>query len=276
MKVSLILSTYNWPQALSLSLLSACQQTYDDYEIIVADDGSGPDTAQAIARVQAQTQTQTGKTILHAWHADSGFRLAMIRNRAVAQSTGDYLIFVDGDCLLHPRFIANHVWLAQQGYFVAGSRVQFAPDITTRLLTQPDTLPDMGRTALIKHWLQRQIRRIHPIAKWPFHALRYRRTTRWQGAVGCNLAVWRRDFEAINGFDNDFIGWGREDSEFVMRLIHSGILRKDGKLASFVLHLHHKKGSGLPTPDNQARFEATLRQQLRKAASGLRQVQGLE
>jgi len=75
MKVSLILSTYNWPQALTLSLLSACQQTYDDYEIIVADDGSGPDTAQAIARVQTQTQAQTGKTILHAWHADSGFRL---------------------------------------------------------------------------------------------------------------------------------------------------------------------------------------------------------
>jgi len=272
MKVSLILSTYNWPQALSLSLLSACQQNHADYEIVVADDGSGPDTAQVIAQVQAQT----GKPILHAWHADRGFRVALIRNRAVAQSSGDYLVFVDGDCLLHPDFLADHIWLAQQRCFVAGSRVQFAPDVTARLLAQPDTLPDMRRTALLRLWRQGQIRRIHPIIKWPFHTFRQGRKTRWQGAVTCNLAVWRHDFETVNGFDNDFIGWGLEDSEFVMRLIHSGILRKDGKLGSYVLHLHHKKSSGQPAPDNQARFEHTLRQQLRRADSGLRQVAGLD
>jgi len=272
MKVSLILSTYNWPSALSLSLLSACQQNHPDYEIVVADDGSGDSTAQAIAQVQAQT----GKTILHARHADKGFRLAMIRNRAVAKSSGEYLIFVDGDCLLHPKFITDHVWLAQSGRFVAGSRVQFAADVTARLLAQPEILPDIHRTALIKLWLQGQIRRIHPILKWPFNMLRHGRKTRWQGAVGCNIAVWRRDFEAVNGFDNDFIGWGREDSEFVMRLIHNGILRKDGKLGSYVLHLHHKKSSAQPTPDNQARFEQTLRLQCRQAASGLRQVKDLD
>jgi len=272
MKVSLILSTYNWPQALTLSLLSACQQNYPDYEIVVADDGSDDSTAQAIAQVQAKT----GKTILHARHTDNGFRLAMIRNRAVAKSNGEYLIFVDGDCLLHPEFITDHVWLAQSGWFVAGSRVQFAPDVTARLLAQPEILPDIHRTALLKLWLQGQIRRIHPILKWPFNTLRHGRKTRWQGAVGCNIAVWRRDFEAVNGFNNDFIGWGREDSEFVMRLIHNGILRKDGKLGSYVLHLHHKKSSAQPTPDNQARFEQTLRLQCRQAASGLRQVEYLD
>lgn len=272
MKVSLIISTYNWPQALELSLRSACRQNYPDYEIVVADDGSVEATAQVVERVRADT----GKPIVHAWHADRGFRLSMIRNRAVAQSSGDYLVFVDGDCLLHPGFVADHVWLAQQGRFVAGSRVQLAPEVTARLLRHPDTLPDMSRAALLKLWLRRQVRRIHPIVKWPFNAFRHGRPTRWQGAVGCNIAVWRRDYEAVNGFDNDFIGWGREDSEFIMRLIHNGILRKDGKLGSYVLHLHHKKGSGQATPDNQARFEETIRSQARTTASGVREVTGLE
>lgn len=272
MKVSLIISTYNWPQALQLSLLSACRQQYDNYEIVVADDGSAPATAQVIEQVRQAT----GKPIVHAWHADKGFRLAMIRNRAVAMSTGDYLVFVDGDCLLHPHFVADHVWLAEQGRFVAGSRVQLTPDITSLFLQHPDSLPDISRPALFKLWLQRQVRRIHPIIKWPFNALRHGRPVRWQGAVGCNIAVWRKDYDTVNGFDNAFIGWGREDSEFIMRLIHNGILRKEGKLGSYVLHLYHKKGSGQATPLNQARFEATIAQQSRQAESGVRQILDLE
>lgn len=268
MKVSLIISTYNWPAALEASLVTACRQSYADYEIIVADDGSGQETRDVIARVSASMR----KPILHAWHEDKGFRLAMIRNRAVAQASGEYVVFVDGDCLLPRDFIKNHVWLAQKKCFVAGSRVQFVPAITAQLLQKPSQIPDFTKLKLVQVWLQRQIRRIHPILKWPFQSLRHRRPTKWQGAVGCNIAVWREDYDAVNGFDNEFIGWGREDSEFIMRLIHSGVMRKDGKLCSYVLHLYHKKGSGIPVAENEARFQRTISGQLRIAQSGLTEV----
>lgn len=269
MKVSLIISTYNWPAALEASLITACRQNYQgEYEIIVADDGSKPDTAQTIERVSKAT----GKKILHAWHADKGFRLAMIRNRAVALASGDYLIFVDGDCLLPPQFIAKHAWLAQQGCFVAGSRVQLTPDLTTQLLQASPAIYKLSRRRLLNLWLKRQIRRIHPIIKWPFHSFRHSRPDRWQGAVGCNIAVWRSDYYLINGFDNQFIGWGLEDSEFIVRLISNGITRKDGKLGSYVLHLYHKKGSGLANLKNKEKFENTLKLKLRYAESGIREI----
>lgn len=273
MKVSLIISTYNWPAALEASLMTACRQKdHVNYEIIVADDGSTEDTAQTIQRVEQAT----GKKILHAWHSDTGFRLAMIRNRAVAKATGDYLIFVDGDCLLPPRFIADHVWLAQKGHFVAGSRVQLAPTLTAKLLEDPKNVPDFTRKALIRLWMQRLIRRIHPIIKWPLQSFRYRRPERWQGAVGCNIAVWRSDYEQVNGFDNDFIGWGREDSEFIMRLIFNNVTRKDGKLGSYILHLYHKKGSGVAAPDNESKFQSTIKQKILAAKSGVREISHLE
>lgn len=269
MKVSLIISTYNWPAALEASLTTACRQQYEaDYEIIVADDGSTDETAETIKRVQ----DATGKKIIHVWHEDNGFRLAMIRNRAVASATGKYLIFVDGDCLLPPRFVADHVWLAQKNHFVAGSRVQLASALTAELLASPHTVPTYSRCRLISLWLQRHIRRIHPIIKWPFQLGRHRRPTRWQGAVGCNIAVWRSDYDLVNGFDNEFIGWGREDSEFIMRLIQNGITRKDGKLGSYILHLHHKKGSGTATPNNETIFQNTINKKTKYANSGVREV----
>lgn len=272
MKVSLIISTYNWTQALEASLMTACRQDYPDYEIIVADDGSTEDTAQIIQKVR----NATGVAIKHAWHADTGFRLSMIRNRAVAQASGDYLVFVDGDCLLPPQFVADHAWLAEGDRFVAGSRVQLYPELTGELLKDPAGVPDFSRGALFSLWLKRHIRRIHPIIKWPFQAFRYRRPERWQGAVGCNIAVWRSDYDRVNGFDNEFIGWGREDSEFIMRLIHNGVTRKDGKLASYVLHLHHKKGSGVATPLNEEKFQTTIRERKRTATSGVREVGQIE
>lgn len=272
MKISLIISTYNWPAALEASLRSAIKQDYHSYEILVADDGSQPDTKALIERLAEISEAP----ILHIWHEDRGFRLAEIRNRAAARATGDYLIFVDGDCLLPPNFLTQHAWLAEPHCLVAGSRVQLSAALTNDILNQLDNLPDLTRLNLLKLWLQRKIRRIHPIIKWPFHVLRYRRPLRWQGAVGCNIAVWRVDYEAVNGFDNEFLGWGREDSEFIVRLFNYGVTRKDGKLASYVLHLHHRKGSGIVSPDNEARFIRTQQEQRQWADSGVKELSHTE
>lgn len=268
MKISLIISTYNWTSALKACLISACNQKYKDYEIIVADDGSTNETKNTIKEVEHLSK----KKIIHVWHEDKGFRLAMIRNRAVSKANGDYLIFIDGDCLLPPYFLSDHAWLAKKGYFVAGSRIQLKEAITNSFLKHPFEIPTINRKLIFKLWLQGNIRRIHPIIKLPLHFIRYSRSYRWQGAVGCNIAVWKHDYYSVNGFDNSFSSWGLEDSEFVMRLIHNGVLRKDGKLCSFVLHLYHQKGSSAISPHNQKIFNTTLKNKKTYTKTGVREI----
>lgn len=272
MKASLIVTTYEWPEALEATLLTALDQSAADYEIIVADDGSGPETAETVRRIAERARVP----VTHVWQEDRGFRAARVRNKAAARAVGGYLIFIDGDSLVNRDFIRDHMILAEPGYFVAGSRVRIGAELTRQLLGQLPAMPRINRAAMWCWWFSRRVRRIHPVIRLDLPAFRYIRPRRWQAVFGCNMAVHKKDFITVNGFNNEFVGWGHEDSELAARFFNAGILRKEGKFFCFVGHLDHGKRSRHARWVNYGRLQAALRDGTSYAADGFRQVADAE
>ncbi|MBS3965237.1 MAG: glycosyltransferase family 2 protein [Methylomonas sp.] len=252
--ISIIVTTYNWPAALDACLNSLQAQTDRDFEIIVADDGSTDDTRQLIARLQQQASM----TIKHIHHDDQGFRAATIRNKAVAASQGDYLLFMDGDCIALPHFVARHRQLAQAGFFVPGNRCLLSRAYTQNLLKDRVALHSKSLLFLLGLRCHGHINRWLPLLHIPGQRWRYWQPERWQNAMTCNLGVWKSDFTNVNGFDEHFEGWGYEDSDLVIRLIHNGIQRKEGRFAVPVLHLWHPQNDRSQHDDNYRRLMARL------------------
>jgi glycosyltransferase involved in cell wall biosynthesis len=234
--ISVIVTTYNWPGALELCLDSLFAQQDPAFEIIIADDGSAPANQ---ARVQAYC-AKSPVPIQYVHHDDQGFRAGTIRNKAVAASQGEYLLFIDGDCVLGPDFIARHRQLAEPGYFVPGNRVLLSELFTQEVIEKHILLHQKPLSYFISLRLQKKINRISAFIRLPLGFLRKLQPSKWQKAMTCNLALWKNDFLRANGFDELFEGWGFEDSDLVIRLIHAGIKRKEGRFAVPVLHLWHR------------------------------------
>lgn len=256
MLISVIVTTYNWPQALAASLRSLEAQTDKNFEVLVADDGSTQATQDWLAQFQAASHL----SIRHVYHQDDGFRAAMIRNKAAAAARGEYLIFLDGDCVVLPSFIARHRQLAEAGFFVPGNRLLLSERYTAHVLQQELDLARQSAAFFVWHWLKRDMNRLLPLLVVPFNAWRYRQPQRWQKAMTCNLGVWRSDFVAVNGFDEVFAGWGYEDSDLVIRLIHAGVKRKEGRFALPVLHLWHRQNDRSQHDENYQRLMQRLAQ----------------
>ena len=195
MTVSLIITTYNWPRALYLCLDSVMQQTVMPSEILVADDGSGISTRDVVRHFQNISPVP----VHHIWHEDRGFRVAAIRNKAIAASSGDYVIHVDGDLILQRNFIQDHILFAREGCYVSGSR-----GIITEMLTQKVLSGEItSLTALTKG-----VRNSNNVMRVPIMAIVYRMIAPSQAPRSCNLGLWRRDLIRVNGFDEAFEGWG--------------------------------------------------------------------
>lgn len=233
--ISVIVTTYNWPSALRLCLESLFAQQDNNFEIIIADDGSSPDNLKLTQTYCADSPV----SISYIHHDDQGFRAGTIRNKAVAQSKGEYLLFIDGDCIVRPDFIARHRQLAAMGCFVPGNRVLLSRAFTRKVIDQQILLNTKPFYYFILLWLQRKINRVFGFLHLPLGFLRHSQPKKWQKAMTCNLGVWKIDFIRVNGFDELFEGWGFEDSDLVIRLIHAGIVRKEGRFAVPVLHLWH-------------------------------------
>ena len=235
--ISILLATYNWPQALKLCLESLADQTDHNFEIIIADDGSTESTKQVIKAMKASLQI----TITHLWQEDDGFRKTRILNQAIAAAHGNYLVFLDGDCIVQPDFVARHRELAQKGYLVTGSRVLLDENLTQELLAWPKW--DFARfcSNLISKRISGGINKYWPLKiKLGNGSWRDYQKFVWRRIKGCNMACWKADAEAINGFDETMTGWGHEDADFVFRLQHHHIKRKSGSWSTEVLHLFHK------------------------------------
>jgi glycosyltransferase involved in cell wall biosynthesis len=233
--ISVIVTTYNWPAALNLCLESLFAQNDNNFEIIIADDGSAPANLNLTQSFCAKSPV----SIQYVHHDDQGFRAGTIRNKAVAASKGEYLLFIDGDCILRPDFIAEHRRLAAPGCFVPGNRVLLSQAFTQEVIEKHIPLHEKALNYFITLWLQNKINRISAFIRLPLGLLRCVQPKKWQKAMTCNLAMWRHDFLQANGFDELFEGWGFEDSDLVIRLIHAGIKRKEGRFAVPVLHLWH-------------------------------------
>lgn len=254
--ISVIVTTYNWKEALNACFLSLFAQTDTNFEIIVADDGSRPETSDFIK----QTQLQSPVPIKQAFHEDKGFRAGTIRNKAVAMSEGEYLLFLDGDCVVFPHFIQRHRQLAAKNYFVPGNRILLNQSFTETSLLTGIKLHQQSVLRFIKWRLQGSVNRLLPLLYLPVDYLRLLRPHYWQQAMTCNLGVWRDDFIAVNGFDEVFEGWGYEDSDLVIRLIHQGVKRKEGRFAVPVLHLWHPQNDRSEQQENYQRLMKRLAQ----------------
>ena len=268
--ISVVITTYNRPDALTAVVEACFLQDDKNFEIIIADDGSGANTRDCIDRLRARSPVP----LKHVWQPDDGFRAAMARNRGTLAATGDYIIFLDGDCIPQRDFIARHRALAQPGFLVSGSRILLSQRFTEQVLAEHIDVPALGLFDKLRYRLRGDMNKVLQLMlRWPDLG-RIRRKFSWRRIKSCNLAVWRADLEKVNGFDESFVGWGHEDSDLVVRLFHAGVLRKDGALATEVLHLWHREAKRDEESSNRKVVLQRAADKTTQAARGLREHQG--
>jgi glycosyltransferase involved in cell wall biosynthesis len=235
--VGVVFTTYNRPHDLERVLAGYAKQSHREFEIVIADDGSGDETRACIDRARDRWNLD----IRHVWHEDLGFRKCKILNRAIAETGADYLIFTDGDCIPHPRFVAGHLALARLGYFVSGGCVRLG-DAATRAITPDDVL---AGSVFDQHWLLARgesamnLRKLALSAEPWRHVMNTITTTKptWNGH---NSSTWREEALAVNGFD-ERLGYGGLDREFGERLERCGMKGVQARYSLMCLHLDHPR-----------------------------------
>lgn len=266
MNVSLIVITYNWPDALALVLRSIAEQTHLPLEVVVADDGSRADTAALIAELA----TRFPVPLRHVWQEDLGFRAARCRNRGIAASLGEYTILIDGDMVLHPSFVADHVALAERGYFLQGGRLKATAAESQRLLA--------GGRPVFAPWTQANFHEFDGTRR--LYAFRQPMLARWKArsrkggrVMSCNMSFWRDDLLRVNGFDERMEGYGAEDRELAVRLENAGVRKRQLKWAALAVHLEHATRAQVEVDDpslpNNRLFHATIEQRIVRCERGI-------
>jgi glycosyltransferase involved in cell wall biosynthesis len=257
LQVSLVITTYNRKDALELVLLSVRRQRILPFEVIIADDGSGVDTKLLIERIQNDFPIP----LHHCWHEDQGFRLSAIRNKAVNMASGEYIIMVDGDMVLPRDFVVAHTEHAWHGDFIQGSRVLLMKDKTARMLEKKEARINFFASGIDNRMNGVQSNLLSKLFSY------YR--TGLNNVRGANLSFWKEDVITVNGFNEDFEGWGREDSEFAVRMENQGIKRKHLKFAGFGYHLFHAENSRKQLPQNDAILQDTIDKKLKRCENGI-------
>lgn len=231
MSFSLIITTYNNPVSLERCLKSVAVQTVMPNEIVIGDDGSTEETKIIIDRWKLKLPVP----VVHVWQEDKGFRASRIRNMSFAQAKYDYLIVVDGDVVMERHFLEDHLRIAKPGYFICGSRIRMKKLLTRRymeshLSTVPlgwvpkDRFLNAVRCALLSR-LVADIYGQHPLDK----------------GRSCNMSFWKSDVAKVNGFNEDFVGWGLEDSDFIARMRRAGVKKRFLKFGGILYHLWHNE-----------------------------------
>jgi len=266
--ISIIITTYNRPDALTAVVEACFAQDDQDFEIIIADDGSTNNTRETVAALQARSPVP----MTHVWQEDIGFRAARARNLGTLAARGEYIIFVDGDCVPQKDFVANHRRLAKRGYVVTGSRVLLDEAYTRQLLEQHLDLQRLGALEKLRLYLAGSANKfLQTMLTMPDLGRESKRFT-WRRIKSCNMAVWRSDLDLVNGFDESFTGWGHEDSDLVLRLFNAGVMRKSGAFATEVYHLWHREAKRDQESSNRAVVLQRARDKTTQAVSGLREL----
>ena len=244
MKVGLIISTYNWIEALNQVLNSVKSQSHLPEEVVVCDDGSRSNSKNFIMGLQQNFPC----TLKYVWQEDDGFRAAAIRNKGIKELTYniDYVVIIDGDMILHNNFIADHIRTAEKNCFIQGSRVLISEHKTAQIFKY-----SIGE--VIFSFFSKGIAKRKNTLYLPFLSkLLSLPSKKLQGIRTCNMSFWKEDLYAVNGFNEKFVGWGREDTELVARLFNKGVLRKNVKFSALAYHLYHeeKSSSNISINDN--------------------------
>lgn len=259
MKTALLISTYNWTNALDLVFRSVLAQTQFPNEILIADDGSRADTKALIEDFSRKTSVP----VKHFWQEDQGFRKSKILNKAIAGTQADYIIQIDGDCIMHKEFIKDHIQNTQLNTYLYGSRVNILPDAVERVF-ENKTISFNVFSKEIKN----KTRTLHI----PFLSKLYQPHQDISRKFrGCNVSYWKKDFVEINGYNEDFEGWGREDSDLVIRMGNKGVLAKRLRYAGIVFHIHHKISSKHNLELNDAIEQKTICEKIIRIPNGVDQ-----
>lgn len=253
--ISVIVSTYEYPLALNKALESLSAQKVTPGEVVVADDGSGPETTKVIVAHSKRLPLR------HVQHEHNGFRKAVILNKAIAQTTGKYVVFLDGDSVPAKEFIADHAALAERGSWVQGRRAFVDESCVDKFE------PSCGRVWSLA--LRGKLSGLPKAFRLPLPVVK--RGYEQRGILGCNLGIWRDDLIAVNGYDETFTGWGREDADLGNRLYHLGRERKFVYGRAIIYHLNHPVVSRDRMQANQSLLEETLRKKRILARKGLDQ-----
>jgi GT2 family glycosyltransferase len=270
MKTAFVVLTYNRSDALLAVLRALAPQCEPGDVVLIADDGSRPEHVQALRAGLPEFPCP----VWHVWHPDEGFTAARARNLAARAADADYLIFLDGDCVPGPHFAQHHRRLAQAGHFVNGSRVLLSETFSRRVARGDVRLaalrsPDWVRLRACGH-----VNKLTHLVYWPSAPGRVQDRFHWSGIRSCNFGVWYRDFEAVNGFDETFSGWGHEDADLVLRLHNRGCRRKNGFLATEVFHLWHQENSRDQESRNRNRVLQRMQDGQVRAEAGLAELTG--
>lgn len=259
--VSLIISTYNWPQALNLCLKSVLTQTIMPDEVIIADDGSGLATKHLIDSFR----TKLGVPLIHVWHEDDGFRKSLILNKAVSAASNKYIIEVDGDVILDRNFVKDHLSVAEEKTFIRGTRAHLKKEL----------LPSVFKEERIRFSsFDKGIKNRFNALRIPFLAWLFTKKKNTAKSVrGCNIAFWRDDFIAVNGYSNDMQGWGAEDIELAARLINIGVLKKGLKFKAVQYHITHKFSCRKQHSTQMQSLRQTLEGNIKRCANGYQEIQ---
>jgi glycosyltransferase involved in cell wall biosynthesis len=230
-KCTLVTPTYNWPKALNLLLKSVLNQSHLPDEVIIADDGSKEETTNLIKTFQDKFPVP----LIHVRHEDKGNRKPRIMNKAIAKAKYDYIIEIDGDIIMHPEFVKDHLRFAKKGQYLYGSRVNIQEEYVTDLFSA-----EKIEFNYFSKGIKKRGRTIH----LPLFSNLYKPVEqRSRKLRGCNMSFWRDDFIKVNGFNEELVGWGIDDSEMIQRLHNIGIVGKRLKFAGIVYHIYHKEQS---------------------------------
>jgi len=259
MKTALLISTYNWVEALEVIFDSVLQQTQIPDEILIADDGSKAETKECIVSFSKKINIPVN----YFWQEDKGFRKSKILNKAIAGSTADYIIQVDGDCILHRHFVKDHIAHAQSNTYLYGSRVNIKEGFVTEVLSQK---------IINFNYFSKQIKNKTRTLHIPFLSTLYKSHEDISKKFrGCNVSYWRKDFIAINGYNEDFEGWGKEDSDLAIRLGNLGVLAKRLRYAGIVFHIWHRIKSKENVVKNTSLEEDSMNHKMVKCEHGVSQ-----
>jgi len=258
LKVSLIVTTYNWPEALSLTLASIMAQTCRSFDLVIADDGSKPDTASVIKQRLAHVPFGWR----HVRHEDNGIRQARVKNLAVKYAQGDYFVFIDHDVVLHPEFLNDHISNSKEGCFLQGKRVFLSAKVTKQYLATSSFTPPSP--------FQRGMENRKNAFRLPKAGNLIARTKKFQVTLrGCNLSMSKASFVAVDGYDEVCDGlWGREDSDICYRMFNSGIKIKNLWFSAIQYHLDHPTIKHTSKDRLDEELERILKEKRRVAVHG--------
>jgi GT2 family glycosyltransferase len=259
---SVIVSSYNDLAILESSLAALSIQSFRDFELVIADDGSSQDYAPTLAAWAPRFP----HGIQHVTQEKKGFRRARILNRAIHVSRFDRVIFLDMDCLPHRDFVGNHLAYLQTGTAITGRRVDISRDAVPTTEQIRERGLGFSPPALLRLWLQGKAKRIEhgfvsPIFYESTHA----------ALIGCNFSLHKSDLQSLNGFNEEFEGWGGEDTELDLRLHFMGAKIRNLRNKVIEYHLTHEHRE-VDAHQVEAVLQRTRAEKSARARQGLAQI----